>query len=363
VRLALLVLLVASTAHAYPQFQLSMGVDRCITCHYSPAGGGLINDYGRDEAGDTISRGGDGRFAHGLWTPPSWLKLGADLRGVGLVRAREPDVDPAVFPMQTDLYVRAGTERYAFSLTLGSRSTRSPSPPIEERLTSREHYFTYDADSWYARAGRFFPVFGIRSQDHTAFVRRYLGFSTLEEPYGVAAGKLDVEWEAHVSAFVPRPIEFLGAGVKASGIVGYYERRIMDDTAALAGQFRLGVSDDDTRVLLGVVGKRWLPEAELMVLAELDLQRQSFDAVDAPRWQLASYLGASTFVARGWMVGGAVHYWRPDLTLRSAREAAEVNVQYFPRAHLELHLLVRTAAEGDYEEPSLLSMLQLHYYL
>jgi hypothetical protein len=363
VRLALLVLLAASTAHAYPQFQLALGVDRCTACHLSPAGGGLLNDYGRDETGDTISRGGDGRFAHGLWSPPSWLLLGADLRGVGLVRVREPDTDPAVFPMQTDLYVRAGTPRFSLSLTLGSRSTRAPSPPIEERLTSREHYVLYEGDTWYARAGRFFPVFGIRSQDHTAFVRRYLGFSTLEEPYGVAAGKLAAEWEAHVSAFMPRPIEFLGAGIKASGIAAYYERRIMDDTAALAGQFRVGVSEDDTRVLLGVVGKRWLPEAGLMVLAELDVQRQSFDDVDAPRWQLASYLGASTFVARGWMVGGALHRWHPDLTLRSAREAAEVNVQYFPRAHVELHLLVRTSAEGDYEQPSLLSMLQVHYYL
>ncbi len=74
---ALVLAVAAGRAEAYPQFQLSLGADRCSKCHFSPAGGGLINDYGRDEAGSTISRGGDGRFLHGAWTPPSWLQLGS----------------------------------------------------------------------------------------------------------------------------------------------------------------------------------------------------------------------------------------------------------------------------------------------
>ena len=40
----------ATSAHAYPQFQFSTGAETCKDCHYSPGGGGLINDYGRDEA-------------------------------------------------------------------------------------------------------------------------------------------------------------------------------------------------------------------------------------------------------------------------------------------------------------------------
>lgn len=364
-RLAIVIVIaLAGSAHAYPQFQLTFGADRCVTCHYSPAGGGLINDYGRDEAGSTISRGGDGRFAHGAWAPPSWLQLGVDLRGVALAKLREPDTDPAIFPMQTDLYVRAGTERFSFNATFGSRSTRSPSPPIQERLASREHYLMYERESGaYLRAGRFFPIFGIRSQDHTSYVRRFLGFANLEEPYGVGAGKFDTSYEAHVSAFMPRPVEFLGAGIKASGIAGYYERRFLDDTAAFATQARVAVSELETRATLGVIGKRFLPQAELLLLGEIDLQRQSFDDAFAARWQLASYLAASKFVARGWMVGAALHHWHPDLGLRSARDAFEVNVQYFPRAHFELHLLTRVSGEGDFDTPSLLSLLQLHYYL
>jgi hypothetical protein len=356
----------AGRADAYPQFQLSLGADRCVQCHYSPAGGGLINDYGRDEAGSTISRGGDGRFLHGAWTPPPWLQLGLDLRGAGAIKYRDRERELLGFPMQTDVYLRAGGERVSFNLTAGMRGgARDPQPPFVERLVSREHYLMYQRESGaYVRAGRFFPIYGIRSQDHTAYVRRYLGFHTLEEPYGLAAGSFGDTWEGHLSLFVPRPIEFLGAGVKARGAAAYVEQRLLDDTAAIAGQARLAVSSNDARIAAGVVGKRWWSGAGVMLLAELDLQRQSFaDGAGPTRYQLAGYLGASKTVAAGLMVGAAVHRWQPDLRLRSSRDAFEVNVQYFPIAHVELHLLTRIGAEGHFDDPGLLSLLQLHYYL
>lgn len=363
----LAVLVVAPlSALAYPQFQLSTGADRCTLCHFSPAGGGLITDYGRDEAGGTISRGGDGRFLHGEWTPPSWLQIGADLRGALGFKARETEREVLAFPMQTDVYARIGGERISFSLTAGMRGgARSPQPPLLERLVSREHYVMYQRDSGsYVRAGRFFPVFGIRSQDHTAYVRRYLGFHTLEEPYGIAGGMFGTTWEAHVSAFVPRPVDLLGAGLRESGLATYYERRMLDDTAAIAGQVRVGLASTTTRVATGVVGKRWFPEAEVMLLGELDVVRQSFaDDAGPTRYQLAAYAGASTFIATGWMVGAAVHQWQPDLRVRSLRGAAEVNVQFFPRAHVELHLLTRYSGAGDFDDAGLLTFLQVHYYL
>jgi hypothetical protein len=362
------VVLVATTgvAAAYPQFQLSTGADRCTACHLSPAGGGLLNDYGRNEAGETISRGGDGRFLHGIWEPPAWLLLGVDLRAASAVKRQEAETELLAFPMQTDLYVRAGGESISFSLTAGLRGgARDPQPPLVERLTSREHYVMYERSSGtYVRAGRFFPVFGLRSQDHTAYVRRYLGFHTLEEPYGIAGGHHGTASELHVSAFVPRPIEFLGSGVRAKGFAAYYERRLLEDTAAVAVQTRLALSDIDTRAVVGLVGKRWFSGAGVLVLAELDLQHQAFaDEIGPSRQQVAAYLGASKLVAPGWMVGAAVQHWQPDLRQRSARDALEVNVQFFPVAHLELHLLVRGQGSGGFDEPGLLSLLQLHYYL
>src|SRR5450432_2549455 len=105
---ALALIALPGRASAYPQFQFSSGTSRCSQCHYSPAGGGLITSWGRDEAGDTISLGGDGAFLHGLWAPPSWLALGADVRLAAIRNdvggAEGPEY--AAFPMQSDLYAR-----------------------------------------------------------------------------------------------------------------------------------------------------------------------------------------------------------------------------------------------------------------
>lgn len=180
----------AGRADAYPQFQLSLGADRCVKCHYSPAGGGssmttaATKPAARSAAGATAgSCTARGRHRRGC-------SSGSICAGPARSSTAIRNASCSASPMQTDVYLRAGGERISFSLTAGMRGgARDPQPPFVERLVSREHYFMYQRESGaYVRAGRFFPIYGFRSQDHTAYVRRYLGLHTLEEPYGLAAG-------------------------------------------------------------------------------------------------------------------------------------------------------------------------------
>jgi hypothetical protein len=104
--LTLTLVAVHSAAEAYPQFQLSTGNARCTLCHISPAGGGLLNEYGRSESGDTISQfGGNGAFLYGVYEEPDWIKLGVDLRGAALAKDQSDDPEYYLFPMQGDTYV------------------------------------------------------------------------------------------------------------------------------------------------------------------------------------------------------------------------------------------------------------------
>jgi hypothetical protein len=101
--------MVSRVAEAYPAFQFTSGTERCADCHFAPAGGGLINAWGRSEASDTLSTfGGDGSFLHGLWTPPEWLALGGDFRNAFIRNdvggAASPEY--AVFPMMLEVYLR-----------------------------------------------------------------------------------------------------------------------------------------------------------------------------------------------------------------------------------------------------------------
>ena len=204
-----------TAAQAYPQFQFSTDNARCTMCHFSPSGGGLVNAWGREEAADTISRGGDGAFLGGAWEPPEWLALGADLRAAtGLKDTPAEGIDTLLFPMQADVYSRAEFGPITLTLTLGLRKqARDRNPPPQAYIASREHYVMYQPESTglYVRAGRFYAPYGLRQVDHTNYIRRDLGFYTDEQTYGVSGGYLKGnEWELHLSAFTRDPLFAVG---------------------------------------------------------------------------------------------------------------------------------------------------------
>ena len=367
---ALALLADAGDAAAYPQFQFSTGAARCGDCHFSPAGGGLINDYGRSEAGDTISRSGDGSFLHGAWTPPEALQLGADYRGAVIARTEGDQTKLLGFPMQADLYVRAAVGGFSLNVIAGMRgAARAPRPAFVDRLISREHYVMYQKDqaSTYVRAGRFFPIYGLRLVDHTAYVRRFMGFYTFEESYAVEAGTYAGDWALDASLDTPVPTVLRGAGAQAFGATFHAERSLRDETASLAIQGRVAASEDDARYTLGTVGKMWLESKRLLLMGQLDLQLQTIDAgaEDVGRGQLAGYLGATWFWKPWFLLGGAAERWDPDLAVRDdERDALDLSVNVFPYAHVEVQLLGKLEAQGnDWGDADALGMLMLHYYL
>ena len=100
------------------------------------------------------------------------------------------------------------------------------------------------------------------------------------------------------------------------------------------------------------------------MLAEVDVQRQRL-ATGFVRYQLVGYLGVTRPFLPGYLIGAALQRYAPDVTFGgTTRNALELNLQAFPWAHTELHLLTRAEATGgDTTHPNLLALLQLHYYL
>jgi len=378
-----LLLASAREARAYPQFQFSSGTTRCGQCHYSPSGGTLISSWGRDEAGDTISLGGDGSFLHGLWSPPSWLALGVDVRLAALRNdvggADSPEV--AFFPMQADLYTRLAYDAFSLNVTVGARGVVRPPDPslggrtsdIGSRMMSREHYLMWrpSATGPYVRIGRFQAPYGLRFVEHIFFVRANTGYNLYEETYNASGGYVDEDWEVHATAFthIPNSLpDFLGAsGAAENGGVAYGEKRFAK-MAAIGLQTRIGIGKEESRYQGGAVGKLWIEKARLLFLGEADFIRQQFpQAGNFAQNQFVSYTGVTYFI-RGYMLGLAYERFQEDLAVSATgRNAGDLEVSIFPWAHFELNLLGRyetraTAAPNDTTRGSLV-MLQLHYYL
>ena len=367
----------ARRAEAYPQFQFSSGTQSCAQCHYSPAGSGLLTSWGRDEGADTISRGGNGAFLHGAWTPPSWLALGGDFRGAAIDNDAGSSGPPelAVFPMQADLYGRVGFGNSGISLYLegGARGTTRPGSDSTtahiESLMSREHYLMWkpSATGAYVRAGRFFAPFGLRMVEHIYYVRSVTGFNLYEETYNVSGGYLAEDWELHVTAFTPPPNSLplpLRSTARGSGGAVYGERRF-ESMASLALQARVAKDKDQTLSQGGVVGKLWLDTAHILFMTELDLQHRSTTGGGVN--QFVGYFGPSFFPVKGVMASFAIERYQEDLRVAgTAHSAYDLQVNYFPWAHCEVILLGRYQMNGtglaDGPADSL-GMLQLHYYL
>src|SRR5262245_44505274 len=145
------------SALAYPQWQLSTGSARCNECHYAPAGGGLITSFGRDAIGSELSTfEGNGALLHGAVSPPSWLALGADVRGAFVANGvQDPNgTTVAAFPMQADAGARVALRRgFSALATVGYRGqTRSAEgdvtgqqfqPATASWFISREHFVAW----------------------------------------------------------------------------------------------------------------------------------------------------------------------------------------------------------------------------
>jgi hypothetical protein len=372
-------------ASAYPQFQFSSGTTRCSQCHYSPAGGGLITSWGRDESGDTISLGGDGAFLHGLWEPPSWLALGADVRLAALANASGGPESPqfAFFPMQTDGYARfAFGDQVSLYLEGGIRgdvgrdeSFSGRTSSVGDRFISNEHYLMWhpSATGPYVRAGRFFAPFGLRFVEHIFYVQRYTGYDLYNETYNVSGGYVGDDWELHVSLFTPPPTSFpeplQSVGIRESGLAAYGEKRF-NGMAMVGLQARLGTGSEVSRYVGGAVGKLWLEDIKMLALGEADFVRQivSVGSGTVGQNQFVSYLGATFFPIRGLMAGIAYERFQEDLAVAgTGHNAVDLEVNFFPWAHIELLALGRYQFIGPSsatdEASASLFMLQLHYYL
>jgi hypothetical protein len=365
----------ATRAEAFPQWQFSTGNTRCNQCHYAPAGGGLINNYGRDAAGEELSTfGGDGAFLHGAVPLPSWLALGGDLRGAF---ADEDVQDPsgptyAFFPMQADLYLRLAFGRgFSASVTGGLRGQiRSGNDLVPEQnyqpidgsqAISREHYVMWQPSTHglYLRAGRFFAPFGLRFAEHIMYVRRDLGLNTLQETYNLSGGWIEDKSELHVTAFMRDYL--LHVGGTDNGIAAYYERKLRD-IAALAGQAKLGVGPDAKRLVVGAVGKVYVERLKTLFFAEADFVRVMPDAAQN-RWQFVGACGLSLLPVRGVLATLIAERFQDDLQVRQAEWTAGTGLlSWFPYAHVEAQIMLRADVPGGGVAAKTF-FAQLHYYL
>lgn len=163
-------LLFPSTAFGLPDL-IRHGYTSCTACHYSPAGGGLLNEYGKVQSSEILST-----F---IQEPVSLhfldaLSLGGQLRALQTVRQNALSLSGRYFLMQAD--VMAGIQHHGFT-AVGSFDL------VRKRFDAAWGMYSkaFDTFEIALRAGIFMPNVGVNLADHFLSVRQNFQPGT-EEP-------------------------------------------------------------------------------------------------------------------------------------------------------------------------------------
>ena len=353
------------------------GFSGCAQCHLDPSGGGLLNDFGLGAAADSLrshygSEPPDAKPFFGLWTNPSWLLAGGSFRDMLLFM--KPDGAPSSSQnvlMQADLRAGIDVDRWRAAASLGLITNGNSPAAVAGNVVAREYWlgYTFADDVVLLRAGRINVPYGLRSIEHTLFVRQ--------------ATRTDLnDTQQHGVAFAARGHGFRG---ELMGIAGNYQEspdafRERGYSGYLewspSSHYALGVSSlvthaaqdvflraANTRQAHGVTA-RVAPIEALVLLAEGDVVIQSL--AGQPRWTgLATMLQADVEPWQG------IHLIGTGETYASGQPG--IGTEWSAWGGLDWFFLTHVDARFDYVHSSLVLggmripvdsyLVQLHLFL
>ena len=376
----LVVALMPRPAQAYT-WMIRHGYTGCATCHIDPSGAGLLNEFGRGEAADTLRShyGSDPPPVEpffGIWKNPDWLLTGGSFRDMILFTKVDgaPRTQQNIL-MQADLRLGVEAGRWRSAASLGLLANGNSPAALVGNLVAREYWlgYTFVNDTVLVRAGRINVPFGIRSIEHTQFVRLETQADindTQEHGIAVAArgGGFRGELMAIAGNYQVSPDAF-----RQRGYGGYLEW-------SPASHYALGVSSLVTYaardVLLGVaklrqahgISVRAAPAEWLVLLGEADYIAEALSG--QPRWNgLATMLQADLEPWQGlhFMATGETGTDTPGLPGIGTSWSLWGGVAWFFLSHLDarfdyVHQSLSTPAPVG-RVPVDAYMVQLHLFL
>jgi len=371
-----LVVLSSRRAEAYP-WMIRNGYTGCASCHVDPSGGGLLNELGRSEASDSLRShyGSDPAAVEplfGLFKNPDWLLTGGSFRVMNLSMKTDgaPFMNTTIL-MQADLRAGIVAGHWRAAGSLGVIQNGNSPAAVVGNLVAREYWLGYALadDTILVRAGRLNVPFGIRSIEHTLFVRAATRTDLNDtQEHGVAFAYrghgLRGELEAIAGNYQASPDAF-----RERGYSGYAEWSPANRVALGVSSLVTHVAEDvyfrapNTRQAHGLFA-RAAPVQALVVLAEADYVTQ------APTG-LARWNGLATMLQLDLEPWQGLHFIGTGETYASGQPGTPISwgawggVGWFFASHVDgrVDYMHRAEAYGAVRVPVDAFMVQLHMFL
>jgi len=173
-----IILLTAIRSFSFPDM-IRHGYINCTACHASPAGGGILNSYGRSLSKELISTwsyNNEEQPFHGLLKDSKSQEgsdkvlFGGDVRYLNRKLNTSTTETNESFLMQSQFRMSIAYEKIRSFLSIGKID--NPKIKSEVRWVSPEFYLLWSIkDDVHFRMGRFEPIFGLRLPDHNLWVK------------------------------------------------------------------------------------------------------------------------------------------------------------------------------------------------
>lgn len=169
----LIPLTVSQVAYGYEQMSRH-GYNSCVTCHHSPNGGGLINDYGKVISSAFSQRGKE--YKEGSFKKTIRLNKQMDYALHMRMANFRNDNRTRTFPMQFDFLTRAAIAKdlgLEVTIAKAPRQDEDPDAPKNnvDDLYARRILLNQKIDNLYIQVGRDYHALGFRQPDHTVYNR------------------------------------------------------------------------------------------------------------------------------------------------------------------------------------------------
>ena len=306
-----MVLLIAAGVSSLPRLSVEHSLP-CRTCHINPNGGGMRTEFGNQAVAlnELCLQSTKKIVASKALSPriaPSLL-IGFDSRTLLMD-------DGTILRMQTDAFADITPfSQFHYVLRFGQHGI------------TESYGLSYFADErYYFKAGRFYPVYGLRDADHTAFVRSRTGHSPEMYLDGLSVG----------GDFRGVNVVAEGFDVGGRGVLGahVYGTRSLPPFGLLAGaslrwsekvDFSNGPFPHARAVFGGVSWNR------LTLMGEMDLVGRSPDTIVA-------YANLTARLMYGLYLVGEYNFFDGDRSHQSGiDEFIRVSTELFPLPYVEV---------------------------
>jgi hypothetical protein len=352
-----------SESHALPRFAAETGA-KCQSCHVNPSGGGMRNAFGAQFGREELpvpAWSQDSGVEDLAKMLPSFLGVGADFRTLYIVRqipdssGKSSTLDNEFWQMQGDIY-------------FNFRVARKVSLYIKKGLyTGFEAFGLFNLLPYngHIKVGKFVPNYGLKMDDHTAFIRMYTGFSA-------SAGR--PEATGLEAAIAPGPLTIAGGMYNASdgfGATGGSQKAYLgriEGIFGLANKAFLGLGVNAFRreessgsvTLYGGFGSLGL--GRFTLIGEGDLLRTAVSSRTTTGVLL--YVEANYAVVDGVQLKVAYDFYDPDKDVKSgATSRYSIGAEFFPIEGVEVRPIYRIITEDPTDVKNNEFHLLFHIYI